>query len=87
MRLKYNDNDIPIVKKRKKKSKQHKKRLDKLQQMRDNLKSGSEVSKTVAYKAPEIIERNSTELDTKVLTGESVKITHIKKESCVFNLV
>jgi hypothetical protein len=85
--LKYNDNDNPIVKKRKKKSKQHKKRLDKLQQMRDNLKSGSEVARTVAYKAPEIIEKNSSTFDSKVLTGESQKSAQIKNESFVFQLV
>ena len=64
---------MPIVKKKKKKSKQHKKRLEKLHQMRDNLKAGGEVSKTVAYKPHEVVERNSTaEANT---THESFKNT------------
>ncbi len=41
--------------------------------MRDNLKAGGEVAKTVAYKPHEVIERNSTAEAN--LTHESFKNT------------
>ena len=34
--------------------------------MRDNLKSGGEVTKTVAYKPSEIVDKNSTEGEANV---------------------
>jgi len=73
LRLKYNDNEIPLVKRRKNKSKQHKKRLEKLHKMRDNLKSGGELQKTVAYKASDVVEKHSTENEIFVIGDSRVK--------------